>query len=522
MVHDVRVCTVAVAESDLDAERVPRWLVFAGVPVLLAAIALIKFTSTVVFALWLASATVLLLQRRQVHAAVVVLFISVAAFLGFWTGAGQPLGGLAHYLAISFEVASGYSAAMGQADQGLNVWIAVAALAFCAAASGFLLWRQRRVPGILTIAGFLFVLLGLVWRAGATRYGHWPIFFGFAAILPFAILCVERGGNSFFANGAATALCAAAFVMYVFAAPAPIAQILPAATQLASSNLQIMRDRRAFVTQRQAEWNAVCDAVHLPRTKAAIAEQSVDVLMVDQGVALCLQLDYAPRPVFQSYSAYTPLLSRLNEAYFAGAAAPRFVVLKLQPIDGRLPMQEDGLALLMIARRYRPRLLEDGYLLLERTDARPEAVRVPAAEEFRTARLGAEIVVASTETPILAFIRVRPSLWGRLNSLLLREPALLVELRTSEGEVHSYRLLRRVAESGFVLSPLIAGAADWLDLGHKDEAKKIASIRVTPDDARDWPSFDIDMEIATANVVAPLAAADLSAYRALPPVGVVP
>src|SRR6202040_4372562 len=54
--------------------------------------------------------------------------------------------------------------------------------------------------------------------------------------------------------------------------------------------------------------------------------------------------EWNPRPIIQSYSAYTPALVRLNEQHLRGPDAPEWVLFDLQSIDGRLPSLDDGLS----------------------------------------------------------------------------------------------------------------------------------------------------------------------------------
>lgn len=63
-------------------------------------------------------------------------------------------------------------------------------------------------------------------------------------------------------------------------------------------------------------------------------------------------LNYVPRPVIQSYSAYTDHLLDLNAKHFRSTAAPMFLVLKGQSIDQRFPPDLDGPALVEIGKRY--------------------------------------------------------------------------------------------------------------------------------------------------------------------------
>src|SRR6185369_7697294 len=106
-------------------------------------------------------------------------------------------------------------------------------------------------------------------------------------------------------------------------------------------------------------------AVPLPRLRALVGDEPVDLMGHQQGVLFWAGFAVRHRPVFQSYSAYTPHLQGRNAAFFAGASAPRFVLANVQSVDGHLPMSEDSGAWLQMLERYRPRMVERTLLLLQ-------------------------------------------------------------------------------------------------------------------------------------------------------------
>ncbi len=63
-------------------------------------------------------------------------------------------------------------------------------------------------------------------------------------------------------------------------------------------------------------------------------------------------LRYRPRPIIQSYSAYTPSLQELNRKHFLGKRAPSYLVISAKSIDGRNPPDLDYPSLEAIASKY--------------------------------------------------------------------------------------------------------------------------------------------------------------------------
>ena len=86
---------------------------------------------------------------------------------------------------------------------------------------------------------------------------------------------------------------------------------------------------------------------------AAIREQdplpplagTVDILPSEQTSVLANRLDYHPRPSFQDYSTYTAGLIDANRDFYAGGAAPDWVLFGPGGLDDRYPTLTEGCAL---------------------------------------------------------------------------------------------------------------------------------------------------------------------------------
>jgi len=228
---------------------------------------------------------------------------------------------------------------------------------------------------------------------------------------------------------------------------------------------------------RREQWRSVGAAAALPKIRARVGTARVDMVTSEQGLVLVNELNYAPRPVFQSYSAYTPRLARLNEAYFLGADAPEFVIFQLAYLDGRVPTIEDPLALIALLRRYRPVLGENGFLLLQR-DAQAMAPTLAEHEVVHPARMHRLVNLPERAGPTVAYLHVELTAFGRLYTMLFREPPLYLTRRTGDGEAVRQRLVRATAASGFLVSPIIESNEDWVKLHFSAPLQAVSSIVV--------------------------------------------
>lgn len=80
---------------------------------------------------------------------------------------------------------------------------------------------------------------------------------------------------------------------------------------------------------------------------------SADIIPWDITNLLANQLVYKPRPIPQSYSAYTESLQKANKDFFLSSPdRPEFVIIEAKDIDGRLPIGLDSASLAAIKDHY--------------------------------------------------------------------------------------------------------------------------------------------------------------------------
>jgi hypothetical protein len=193
-----------------------------------------------------------------------------------------------------------------------------------------------------------------------------------------------------------------------------------------------------------------------------VGAASVDLVSCDQGVVLINGLNYTPRPVFQSYSAYTPALAALNLAFYRSAAAPAFVLWRQETIDGRFPTIDDAPLVAEMPRAYEAQFTEGDYVILKRVrdlPARPQA-RVLLAE--RSAAFGEAVPVPeSGGTAIWLQADLGLNLLGRARAALYRPPEVTMRVVDARGSATEWRIIPAVAADGFLLVPFLQSTADF-------------------------------------------------------------
>ncbi|HEY1847933.1 MAG TPA: hypothetical protein VGG37_01945, partial [Opitutaceae bacterium] len=231
--------------------------------------------------------------------------------------------------------------------------------------------------------------------------------------------------------------------------------------QITYGNWMVVTHAAEIPGRWEGDLSAAREGAALPRIDAAVGRSSVDVLGYSVGTALLNGLALSARPVFQSYTAYTPSLEGWNLRFYQSPGAPDFVLWKDERIDNRYPGQDDAMLMAALPGQYTPVLEEGGYSLLRREGRSPLSLPERRLLFSRTVRLGEEIELPAplTSAVWLAADPV-PSALGAIRSAAYKPGRIDIVTRDARGRAGEWRLLPRVSRAGFLLVPtLFDGAA---------------------------------------------------------------
>ncbi len=221
----------------------------------------------------------------------------------------------------------------------------------------------------------------------------------------------------------------------------------------------------------------------LPMTRHEVKDATIDVISKEQGVLLVNGLNWKPRPVFQSYGAYTPFLASANAEFFRRDDAPEYLLVKIQPIGNRLPASEDGPALLEILRRYRPVFVEREFLLLKRMS--PSEIGAPPDQgrivTKKTIHFDEVVPIESSESGLTVAFQVRLLPLGRVRQLLFKLPELSITIHRAPDKWYVYRLVPRMVEDDVLLSPLLRDLDDLVAYYKSEPGERVTSFVITSD-----------------------------------------
>lgn len=212
-----------------------------------------------------------------------------------------------------------------------------------------------------------------------------------------------------------------------------------------------------------------------------ILKGSVDIYSYAQTYLLASGNKWSPRPIIQSYSAYTPKLAELNATHLLGEKAPDHIIFKIQSIDERYPALEDGLSWPILIQNYSFVHMKKNFIYLDKKP-RPHAQLKPMVFLNKSYQLGEKVAIPSSDELIFAEIEINNTLLGHLVSILYKPSQIQMTVELHNGEIKQYRMISDMAKSRFLLSPLIENTAQFSLLFDKDNAlqdQQIKSINIT-------------------------------------------
>jgi hypothetical protein len=193
----------------------------------------------------------------------------------------------------------------------------------------------------------------------------------------------------------------------------------------------------------------------------------VDVYPWDQAVIFAHGLRYAPRPVFQSYSAYTPALAEMNAAHLRSGRAADNLLFALRTLDGRYPSLDDGLSWPELLTRYDIQGATTAFVLVKKSATPREFHLVPLKDIL--IRFAEPVALpAASNGPVWAELEINKTPLGSLISALYKPPALVLAVSLRDGQRLYFRLVPGMTRGGFLLSPLISDNASFVALATQD------------------------------------------------------
>ncbi|MBI4854895.1 MAG: tetratricopeptide repeat protein [Acidobacteria bacterium] len=193
-------------------------------------------------------------------------------------------------------------------------------------------------------------------------------------------------------------------------------------------------------------------------------EGSVDIHSHTQVAVIANKFNYTPRPIFQSYITYSPLLSEINSKYFS-KTPPDYLLFSNKTIDTRYPTLDDSLSYLEFLTKYQIKDIspKSDFLILQHTKntntysfTQENTVETTFNKEVSIPKLDKGVVWVK--------IDIEYSTVGNIFSKIYKPMPLYLNVITKSNKKYRYFLPTPMAKTGFLLSPLIKNNQDFAKL----------------------------------------------------------
>ncbi|PYE16625.1 hypothetical protein C7410_12966 [Paraburkholderia silvatlantica] len=427
-----------------------------------------------------ALALVLLITWRRGIALCFVGLIVITQVIA-WSGAGQPIGYLFHFYIAQAPIIDGYTAAMSlYGNEKASILYVVMALMLLGVTYRYFA-KQSGFVGVVVMLGMLANLF-LIFKAGFVRHdGHASMSAMSLMITACTLLSLLpiRIGSVMLGASAVIAMLIVGMIGPEGFQDQRNSAIYNVSSTITGIETRITRPDFLRPSYENA-LKAIAEKTPLPRVSG-----SVDIYPTELSAVFGNRLDWSGRPVFQSYSAYTPELIKENAEHLDGERAPRTVFFTFFPIDRRMPSADDSLSLMKLLASYDVSSYSAPYIQFDQVNGLSGAALQLGRSVSVSTTNGKEVTVPF-RGPTWVSIDAQPSLIGRIADKAYKTPEIYIALTLKGGGQIVHRFTPGIGAVGFILSPYLGTPEDLINLAAGlSSSATVKSFRIETK----WPQF---------------------------------
>lgn len=396
------------------------------------------------------AAMLFLYKKKSWHALITIMAPLLSSF-ALWLISGQRVIGFAPYFFNMFQLITGYTEAMALPGPISHILLFIAASFSIIFAIIYSVKRDKIASGFFLALAFSLFLYNS-FKAGFVRHDAHAIIASSSLLFASIMLC-------FLFSNKSTRL--SLFISLITWA------LIDSTYSESSTKSSISRIQYVYINSLNAinkwidnpeelfnnydkELMAIKEKMNIPNL-----DGSCDIFSFEQSILIASGNKWNPRPIFQSYAAYTPKLAKLNEQHFRSSNAPDNVLFVLQPIGMHFPSLEDGLSWPALFDNYKSTKFGNGILYLKKD------VCIQKESSFKTllindkCKLGQEILLPHTTDKLFIEIDIRPTFLGKIFNLLYKLPTLEIITTSDDNQERSFQTVSNMMRTGFFISPLV-------------------------------------------------------------------
>jgi hypothetical protein len=385
--------------------------------------------------------------------------------ISIWIVTGQDIYNLVNYFYNGIEISNGYTEALSYPGPGWQVFLGI----FCLCIFIFTIIPSAK-ESKKNVLVFLLLNLGILlvsFKHGFIRQdGHQLIFFQICLLL-FLLLSIliysyssDRKLKS--VNYFNVFLIISLLLTLYHLAPWLLNDSINNKYQDYVLSEKMVDDPGLFEEQVIAHKNLVRDYYPLDKSITKYLEnKTVDIFPWDISLAWAYGLEWSPRPIFQSYSAYTQNLDRINSRHLIGNNSPNNILYSFKSIDERYPPFDEPATFRNVLCNYSFVNKSGEFLLLTNNP--------------RTINKGSEVNLGELNSPmgsiisipkynegyVFGYIDVEYSFIGKIIKLFYKSSPCSIQFKFSDNLYSKeFRFIPDVAKNGVFLSQFILNQED--------------------------------------------------------------
>ncbi len=208
-----------------------------------------------------------------------------------------------------------------------------------------------------------------------------------------------------------------------------------------------------------------------------IDSATVDVYPWDFSYIAANNLKWKPRPIMQSYAAYTQWLDDQDAHYFSSPNSAQFIVWELtsdrygqmgfSSIDNRYLLNDEPNAIYQFFNHYKPVYKNNEIILFKKTEK--EHLLAPAIIKVDSTEWNHWVAVPKTGDGIIrAKTFFSKNVLGFLKAFIYKDEESRMDCKLKNGNVVQYRIVPNSAERGLWITPLFTGDVNKITIDENE------------------------------------------------------
>ncbi|MGB4235562.1 MAG: hypothetical protein WBJ52_05800 [Methanoregulaceae archaeon] len=432
----------------------------------LALISLIKF-DMFLSSLYLILVFVLLscIIKRDILNGIALSSSYCLSFVFMWFISGQFITNIPGYIIGGIEFTKGYSSAMAISGPFWQEVIGLITILVLLASILYFIIRNEREAILFFI--FNAFTLFIAFKSGFVRHdmhvlGFLMVFLVFGAITLVLLTSEFRKCQDNEIVSILTALNSVIVVLLllsgVFLTPLVFNHNIVSEAPSIKTSIELYGNETYFDQHVEMYKTIIRESYAVKQSMLENIDQTpLDIIPSDIALCWAYDLNWSPRPVIQSYSAYTEYLDGINGLHFSDRdLAPQKILYgPYASIDGRYLLFDEPATFQAVFNNYSFEDRSGGFILLNHSgrpdDEQPEQVLLT-----ETGKLGEAVRIPEYYGQLYGHIDIQHSMFGNIMATLYKPKPLFIKFRMKNGETSpEYRFIPGNAKDGLFLTQYV-------------------------------------------------------------------